>query len=217
MVNNEKKTKTCKLWSTKKPFFDAKQKESQHYGSLFKSWHNAVLLSKLKWEGIEHDKLFQLQRWLGATCHKQMHKWLAGDPSRRVPRMEHLYLQLCRHQPSRGWRSRARKRCCTPSSGAPAEPLPCYLAMQKTQTQSGRMFQYGCCSRNVQKRNDVFGGKNAHREVNLRNSAPPPWFHLPCHASFEKAVSQSVQWGGLSRINKASQWTSFTTSTTFSR
>lgn len=133
MVNNERKPKHANFEAPKSHFL-TQNKESQHYGSLFKSWHNAVLLSKLKWEGIEHDKLFQLQRWLGATCHKQMHKWLAGDPSRRAPRMEHLYLQLCRRQPSRGWRSRARRRCRTPSSGAPAEPLPCYLAMQKTQT-----------------------------------------------------------------------------------
>lgn len=64
-----------------KPFFNAKQKKQKQNlsNSLFNLWHNYLLLSKLKWEGRENDKLFQLGRWLGATRHKQM-QGLAKQP-----------------------------------------------------------------------------------------------------------------------------------------
>lgn len=64
-----------------KPFFNAKQKKQKHNlsNSLFNLWHNYISLSKLKREGRENDKLFQLGCWLGATRHKQM-QGLAKQP-----------------------------------------------------------------------------------------------------------------------------------------
>lgn len=52
-----------------------------------------------------------------------------------MTKKELVYVLLCQRRLSIGWRSQGRRRCCTPSSDAPAKPSPYYLKTQTTLSQ----------------------------------------------------------------------------------
>lgn len=78
-------------------------------------------------KGDRDEQLFVIDRLI---AHKLitsfLHKHYTANRT-NVTKEELVYLQLYRHQLSREWRSRERRRCCTPCSDAPATPSPCYL------------------------------------------------------------------------------------------
>lgn len=128
----------CKLQQKAIVLSIAEQTETQ-----ISTYHDGE--NSLFWGGNEKgdrdEELFVIDRLI---AHKLITSFLHTHYTANrtnVTKEELVYLQLYRHQLSREWRSRERRRCCTPCSDAPATPSPCYLEDDHDLRLSNNSFQ----------------------------------------------------------------------------